>query len=111
MNGKPTPLSQLLRDNNTVTLCLYFYLHLSWSVLVGVWVQIGQEIQIHPQFLKLVISHLYFADDLLLFLRGDLLSIFHLYLCFNKFSIAPGLKQNISKSLVYFGEVNQVTKY
>lgn len=47
-----------------------------------------------------------FADNLLLFVRGDNQSVALLHKCFDQFSIASGLKANLNKSLVYFGRVD-----
>ncbi|XP_059294457.1 uncharacterized protein LOC132047424 [Lycium ferocissimum] len=48
----------------------------------------------HPKCAKLNIVQLGFADDLLLFCRGDEISIFKVYDCFLKFSAASGLIAN-----------------
>lgn len=42
-----------------------------------------------------------FADDLLMFARGDDPSISFLFSAFNNFSIASGLEQNLMKNEVY----------
>ncbi|KAG5580837.1 hypothetical protein H5410_051464 [Solanum commersonii] len=47
-----------------------------------------------------------FADDLLLFLRGDVASVTMIQQCFNEFSKASGLLANLGKSSVYFGRVS-----
>lgn len=49
-----------------------------------------------------------FADDLLLFARGDNQSVALLQLCFDQFSTASGLKANLNKSSVYFGGVDTI---
>lgn len=54
---------------------------------------------------KLCITHLGFADNLLLFCRGDLISIMLLFNCFTVFSKASGLIANADKSSLYFGGV------
>ncbi|XP_060188966.1 uncharacterized protein LOC132617915 [Lycium barbarum] len=62
----------------------------------------------HPRCEKLRIVQLGFADDLLLFCRGNLWSIQLLYKCFKQFSQASGLMVNKSKSSVFFGGVDVV---
>ena len=57
----------------------------------------------HPKRSKLAITHLCFADDLLLFSRGDLESIKMLQRCFSEFSQASGLQANLTKSSIYCG--------
>lgn len=46
-----------------------------------------------------------FADDLLLFSRGDLVSDQRLFSKLQQFSSASGLQVNLQKSSIYFGEV------
>ena len=53
----------------------------------------------HPKCSKLAITHLCFADDLLLFSRGDLESIKMLQRCFSDFSQASDCKQILQKVL------------
>ncbi|XP_070038220.1 uncharacterized protein [Nicotiana tomentosiformis] len=59
----------------------------------------------HPRCDKLNIIQLGFADDLLLFYRGDVVSTQLLYKQFQQFSLASGLIANQGKSDVYFGGV------
>ncbi|XP_020245111.1 uncharacterized protein LOC109823237 [Asparagus officinalis] len=59
---------------------------------------------------KLKISHLIFADDLLLFAKGDLYSIQKLYQCVKDFSDTAGLKANLDKCSIYFGGVDDSSK-
>nr|XP_009757025.1 PREDICTED: uncharacterized protein LOC104209942 [Nicotiana sylvestris] len=65
------------------------------------------EFHYHPRCSKLAITHLCFADDLLLFARGDLSSVVTMEHCFNQFSAASGLKANLGKSSIYFGGVSR----
>ncbi|XP_019241332.1 PREDICTED: uncharacterized protein LOC109221313 [Nicotiana attenuata] len=64
-----------------------------------------RSFQFHPKCAKLGITHLSFADDLLLFAKGNLSSITALHKCFSQFSEASGLQANLGKSCVYFGGV------
>ncbi|XP_058726861.1 uncharacterized protein LOC131598262 [Vicia villosa] len=59
----------------------------------------------HPRCDKLDITHISFADDLMLFARGDLQSVETLMNKFQKFSCATGLKAHPGKCRVYFGGV------
>lgn len=56
----------------------------------------------HPRCEKLAITHMMFADDLLLLARADPQSIQLLLQAFTKFSKASGLSANLNKSEVYF---------
>ena len=61
----------------------------------------------HPKCAKLDVTHLCFANDLLLFSRGDLNSIKELHKCFTEFSQASGLQANLNKSSIYCGGVQK----
>ncbi|XP_074297070.1 uncharacterized protein LOC141627746 [Silene latifolia] len=59
----------------------------------------------HPLCSQLKLSHLMFADDLLLFSKGDTTSIMILLRAFATFSVATGLQMNSLKSNIYFNGV------
>ncbi|OIT39896.1 hypothetical protein A4A49_55824 [Nicotiana attenuata] len=61
----------------------------------------------HPRCEKLNIIQLSFADDLLLFCRGDVVSVQLLYDFFQQFSKASGLIANQEKNSIYFGGVTE----
>uniref|UniRef100_A0A1S3Y946 Reverse transcriptase domain-containing protein n=1 Tax=Nicotiana tabacum TaxID=4097 RepID=A0A1S3Y946_TOBAC len=61
----------------------------------------------HPKCAKMQILQLGFADDLLLFCRGDLKSVQLLYNGFQEFSQASGLKINKNKSSLFCGGITQ----
>lgn len=63
------------------------------------------DFNFHPRYEKLNIVQLNFADDLLLFCRGDFISTQMLYDCFHQFSASSGLIANQGKSSIYFGGV------
>ncbi|KAH0698462.1 hypothetical protein KY284_012677 [Solanum tuberosum] len=69
-----------------------------------------KEFKYHPQCAKLGVTHLCFADDLLLFSKGDVASVRAMQRCFQIFSNASGLQANLGKSTIYFGGVSQDTK-
>ncbi|XP_059288814.1 uncharacterized protein LOC132042227 [Lycium ferocissimum] len=64
----------------------------------------------HPRCSKLGITHLSFADDLLLFAKADVASVTALQHCFKSFSQASGLQANLEKSSVYFGGTTQTVQ-
>ncbi|XP_020271780.1 uncharacterized protein LOC109846950 [Asparagus officinalis] len=64
----------------------------------------------HPMCGKLKISHLIFADDLLLFAKEDLYSIQKLHHCVKDFSDATDLEANLDKYSIYFGGVDDSAK-
>lgn len=61
----------------------------------------------HPKCSKLQIIQLGFADDLLLFCRGDVISVQLLFGCFSEFSMCSGLIANIEKSSIFFGGIGR----
>ncbi|XP_020259105.1 uncharacterized protein LOC109835548 [Asparagus officinalis] len=69
-----------------------------------------RQFNFHPMCRKLKISHLVFADDLLLFSKGDLNSVLKLNQCLKEFSSVTGLEPNSDKCHVFFGGVHEATK-
>ncbi|XP_056697358.1 uncharacterized protein [Spinacia oleracea] len=67
--------------------------------------QTKPDFNFHPRCAKLALTHLMFADDLLLFCRADLISIDMMLASFKKFSLASGLEANMDKSNIYVGGV------
>ncbi|KAH0769465.1 hypothetical protein KY290_013446 [Solanum tuberosum] len=65
-----------------------------------------KQFKYHPKCSRLKITHLSFADDLLMFAKGDPESIHMLQEKFNVFTAASGLQANLSKSAMYFGGVS-----
>ncbi|XP_074283682.1 uncharacterized protein LOC141608218 [Silene latifolia] len=59
----------------------------------------------HPLCKSLKLTHLLFADDLLIFCKGDIKSIMLLLRALSTFSETSGLKVNVSKSEVVFNGV------
>lgn len=60
----------------------------------------------HPRCKRVRLTHVLFADDILLFSRGDLKSITTLMQVFHNFSQASGLQVNVDKCEVFFAGVN-----
>ncbi|XP_074315488.1 uncharacterized protein LOC141651687 [Silene latifolia] len=60
------------------------------------------EFTFHPLCRSLRLTHLCFADDLLMFCRGDRTSIIVILRAFATFSMASGLVMNSEKSDIYF---------
>ncbi|XP_060210764.1 uncharacterized mitochondrial protein AtMg01250-like [Lycium barbarum] len=64
-----------------------------------------KKFKFHPKCARNGVTHLCFADDLLLFTRGDLDSVSAIFDKFQSFSQASGLQANRGKSNMYFGGV------
>ncbi|XP_074288257.1 putative mitochondrial protein AtMg01250 [Silene latifolia] len=65
------------------------------------------EFKFHPKCAKVGLSHLLFADDLLIFSRGDPVSVQTAINGVAQFDTWSGLKANAQKSCIYFGGVTQ----
>ncbi|XP_074313673.1 uncharacterized protein LOC141648862 [Silene latifolia] len=63
--------------------------------------RVTTTMKFHPLCGQLRLSHLLFADDLLLFSKGDSQSIMILLRAFATFSVATGLQMNAMKSNIY----------
>lgn len=61
----------------------------------------GSEFNFHPQCGKLKITHLAFADDLMLLARGDEISIGILMDCLKEFGKCSGMQLNVRKSNIF----------
>ncbi|XP_022857247.1 uncharacterized protein LOC111378307 [Olea europaea var. sylvestris] len=63
------------------------------------------EFNYHPKSSPLKITHLAFADDLMLFARGDVMSVQILMDCLTNFGFASGLRMNTLKSSLYTAKI------
>ena len=64
----------------------------------------------HPRCRRLKVTHLCFADDLMLFSKGDLDSIRILSQCLDKFASIFGLHANKNKSAIYLAGLPLVVR-
>ncbi|XP_020250238.1 uncharacterized protein LOC109827635 [Asparagus officinalis] len=64
----------------------------------------------HPKCKRLKITHLVFADDLLLFSKADHYSIQKLHQCVQEFGNITGLEANPDKCSIFLGGVDDLTK-
>ncbi|XP_074300298.1 uncharacterized protein LOC141631538 [Silene latifolia] len=64
----------------------------------------------HPNCLRLNLNYLIFADDLMIFTRGDVPSIEAVKFILNQFAGVYGLQTNIEKTNIYFGGVHPDVK-
>jgi hypothetical protein len=71
--------------------------------------QKNHNFNFHAKCEKLSLTNLCFADDILLFSRGDAGSVSIMMETFEKFSKSTGLKVKPSKCCIFFGDVDQCT--
>ncbi|XP_020245045.1 uncharacterized protein LOC109823170 [Asparagus officinalis] len=69
-----------------------------------------RSFKFHPKCGRLNITHLIFADDLLLFCKGGLSSIQKLYQCVTSFSEVSALKANPNKCAIFYEGVTEPVK-
>lgn len=69
-----------------------------------------KEFKWHPQCQKLKLSHLAFADDLLIFSKANKKSIAAIKQALTQFQKLTGLNANLDKSSIFFGGCNEALK-
>ncbi|XP_019258169.1 PREDICTED: uncharacterized protein LOC109236442 [Nicotiana attenuata] len=108
INGQPTKPFQAkkgLRHGDSLSPYL-FVLVMEYLTRLLKTLKKDPNFNYHPKCGKLNIVQLSFADDILLFCRGDAISVQLLFQCFQQFSKASGLGANADKSSMFFGGVH-----
>ena len=67
--------------------------------------------QFHQHCESLRLTHLIYADDVVLFCRGDVSSVKVLIGCLERFKLMSGLSVNVGKSSIYFGSVPELERW
>ncbi|XP_074315209.1 uncharacterized protein LOC141651393 [Silene latifolia] len=65
----------------------------------------GKQVSYHPKCSKLNLTHLIFADDLMIFIRGDCPSVHAIKDVLHNFAQHSSLDANVEKTNIYFGGV------
>ncbi|XP_074289279.1 uncharacterized protein LOC141614432 [Silene latifolia] len=100
-----------LRQGDPISLLL-FTITMEYLSRILTHVTATMPFKFHPLCSHLKLSHLMFADDLLLFSKGDTTSIMILLRAFATFSVATSLQMNSLKSNIYFnGLASSVKSY
>ncbi|XP_074300380.1 uncharacterized protein LOC141631638 [Silene latifolia] len=68
------------------------------------------QVSLHPKCSKMRLTHLIFADDLMVFIRGDVPSVQAVSQTLNLFSCWSGLQAKVDKTEIYFGGVSSSIK-
>ncbi|XP_074278490.1 uncharacterized protein LOC141602079 [Silene latifolia] len=64
------------------------------------------NVSYHPKCSKLNLNHLIFADDLMIFVRGDVPSVVAVKETLVEFDLLSGLHANVDKTNIYLGDVS-----
>ncbi|GJR83128.1 RNA-directed DNA polymerase, eukaryota, reverse transcriptase zinc-binding domain protein [Tanacetum coccineum] len=75
------------------------------SLLINKKIEESDNFKFHWRFSKVKLTHLCFADDLMIFSHGDPSYVDVIKSVLEDFSRCSGLKHNLEKSLVFFGNV------
>nr|GFB81339.1 RNA-directed DNA polymerase, eukaryota, reverse transcriptase zinc-binding domain protein [Tanacetum cinerariifolium] len=96
-----------LRQGDPISLYLFTLVMEVFSLIMSRNVQSSPDFKYHVRCKELKLTHLSFADDLLVLCHGDLKSISMLKKALNEFSKVSGLLPNINKSIMFFGNVDK----
>ncbi|XP_015167892.1 uncharacterized protein [Solanum tuberosum] len=102
----PFPAKKGLRQGDPLSSYL-FVLVMEYLTRILKGLQGHKHFMFHPRCKQLKLTQLSFADDLLLFCKGNLKSAQLLYQAFQLFSRASGLDANIDKSLYILEGLNK----
>ncbi|GJY03088.1 RNA-directed DNA polymerase, eukaryota, reverse transcriptase zinc-binding domain protein [Tanacetum coccineum] len=104
------PSGSGLRQGDPMSPCLFTLVMEVFTLLMAKNVQKNQKFKFHTGCKELKLTHLCFADDLLVVCNGDVESVKVIKSTMLEFSGMSGLIPNMEKSTVFFGNVKNETK-
>ncbi|GKB12805.1 RNA-directed DNA polymerase, eukaryota, reverse transcriptase zinc-binding domain protein, partial [Tanacetum coccineum] len=104
------PSGSGLRQGDHMSPCLFTLVMEVFTLLMAKNVQKNQKFKFHTGCKELKLTHLCFADDLLVVCNGDVESVKVIKSTMLEFSGMPGLIPNMEKSTVFFKNVKNETK-
>ncbi|GKB32581.1 RNA-directed DNA polymerase, eukaryota, reverse transcriptase zinc-binding domain protein, partial [Tanacetum coccineum] len=99
-----------LRQGDPVSLYLFTLIMKVFSLMLARKVKESKKFKFHKGCKEMKLTHLSFADDLLVLCHGDVDSISAIKEALLEFNNSSGLKPNMDKSVVFFGSVKEVVK-
>ncbi|GJU98053.1 RNA-directed DNA polymerase, eukaryota, reverse transcriptase zinc-binding domain protein [Tanacetum coccineum] len=99
-----------LRQEDQISPYLFTLIIEVFSLMIARKVEDIKSFKYHKGCKGMKLTHLSFADDLLVLFQGDVESIKVIKHALMKFSNSSGLKPNMHKSVVFFGSVKEVIK-
>lgn len=99
-----------LRQGDPISPYLFTLVMEVLTLMIKRQVSMEEKFKYHWGCKKLKITSLCFADDLMLFCHGDKVSASVIRRALDEFCLSSGLRPNMNKSTIYFGNVTEVVK-
>ncbi|GJS98274.1 RNA-directed DNA polymerase, eukaryota, reverse transcriptase zinc-binding domain protein [Tanacetum coccineum] len=99
-----------LRKGDPISPYLFTLIMEVFSLMLARKVKEKKKFKFHKGCKEMKLTHLLFADDLLVLCHGDVNSVIVIKEALLEFSNSSGLKPNMEKSVVFFGSVKEVIK-
>ncbi|GJQ98465.1 RNA-directed DNA polymerase, eukaryota, reverse transcriptase zinc-binding domain protein [Tanacetum coccineum] len=99
-----------LRQGDPMSPCLFTVVIEVFTLMLKRQVSKEKKFKYHWGCKKLSILNLCFADDLMLFCHGDVISASVMRRALDEFCLVSGLRPNMAKSTVFFGNVKDIVK-
>ncbi|GJZ39109.1 RNA-directed DNA polymerase, eukaryota, reverse transcriptase zinc-binding domain protein [Tanacetum coccineum] len=94
-----------LRQGDPLSSYLFTLVMDVFSLMLNRRIAEDGRFKFHWRCEKVSLSHLYFANDLMIFSKADKNSVSIIKSAIGEFNNASGLKPNINKSIIFFGNV------